>query len=390
MERRIKLGIIFFLFSGSFIFSQSLMNRLRVPLTINGKIGIGYDNNILRFSKEDINCQSPDICPDLNKQGITSTLDSPIIKPMLKLKYSPVFIDGKTTNIVSSVSYSHFTHAMQKSYFITNLSLEFKLRSYSWVKLGHIYLPGYYLRDYIDSDMEPGKWRKYDYGDSFVETTGISFSNCSFRGQKYFISYSFPLQWIKRTGVKLYSDFTQEYYRDPKNNGDPFTEFDIDKYMVQIEINHRMKKKHRIKLAVSTGFADNITYDASSLQKEPFDRSYVFDKIRGEIVITHRILRTIKNTGLSIQLEQRLYDNIYQQQQIIDYDWKYYLDGRAKVWCSWNIIGDIEIKTWYQYRWRDAYTPLYSEVEWVEDVKGYSKHEFWLEFSYKFITDILY
>ena len=174
MERRIKLGIIFFLFPGSFIFSQSLMNRLRVPITINGKIGIGYDNNILRFSKEDINCQSPDICPDLNKQGITSTLDSPIIKPMLKLKYSPVIIDGKTTNIVSSVSYSHFTHAMQKSYFITNLSLEIKLRSYSWVKLGHRYLPMYSLRDYIDSDMEPGKWRKYDYGDSFVETTGIS------------------------------------------------------------------------------------------------------------------------------------------------------------------------------------------------------------------------
>ena len=389
MERRIKLGIIFFLFSGSFIFSQSLMNRLRVPITINGKIGIGYDNNILRFSKEDINCQSPDICPDLNKQGITSTLDSPIIKPMLKLKYSPVIIDGKTTNIVSSVSYSHFTHAMQKSYFITNLSLEIKLRSYSWVKLGHRYLPEYYLRDYIDRDMEPGKWKEYSYGDSFVDTTGISFGSCSSKSQKYFISYSFPLQWIKRTGVKLYSDFTQEYYRDPKNNGDPFTEFDIDKYMVQIELNHRMKKKHRIKLAVSTGFADNITY-AASLQKELVDRSYVFDKIRGEIVINHRRLRTIKATGLSIQLEQRLYDNIYQPKQIIDYDWKYYLDGRAKVWCNWNIIGDIEIKTWYQYRWRDVYTPPYSDVEWVEDVKSYSKHEFWLEFSYKFITDILY
>jgi len=26
----------------------------------------------------------------------------------------------------------------------------------------------------------------------------------------------------------------------------------------------------------------------------------------------------------------------------------------------------------------------------VEDVKSNSKHEFWLEFSYKFITDILY
>ena len=44
----------------------------------------------------------------------------------------------------------------------------------------------------------------------------------------------------------------------------------------------------------------------------------------------------------------------------------------------------------YQFRWRDASSQLYGNFEWVEDVKSYSKHEFWLEFSYKFITDILY
>ena len=402
MAGRIIFKFVFYLVIGSFLFSQSLMNRMRVPITINGKIGIGYDNNFLRFSEGDISCQYPDKCPDLNKQGITSTLDSPIIKPVLKLKYSPVIIDGKTTNIVSSVSYSHFTHAMQKSYFITNLSLEFKLRSYSWVKLGHRYLPEYYLRDYIDRDMEPGKWTEYDYedlwrekydnnddGDFFVDTTGISFSNCNFISQKYFISYSFPIKWIKRTGLKFYADYTQEYYRDPKNDGDLFSEFDIDKYRVKIEINHRMKKKYRTKLAVSTGFADNITYD-DTLQNTPIDRYYVFDKIRGEIVTNHRRLKKINYTGFSIQLEQRLYNKIYHPQQIIEYDWKYYLDGRAKIWVDWDIIDDIGFKTYYQFRWRDAYTPNNSYVEWVEDVKSYSKHEFWLEFSYKFITDILY
>ena len=379
---------------GSLLFSQNMINRLRVPIQIRTAIGFGYDNNFLKFSKgesffDEDSCSSPDKCPDLYKYGINTTLDSPILKPNLKLIYSPAIMDRKTTNIITSISYSHFTEAMKKSYFITNLSLEIKLRSYSWVKLGHIYLPMYYLRDYIDRDMEPGKWKEYSYGDSFVDTTGISFWNCSFKSQKYFISYSFPLQWIKRTGVKLYSDFTQEYYRDSINDEDPFTEFDIDKYMVRIEINHRMKKKHRIKLSVSTGFADNITYTAS-LQKTPIDRSYLFDKIRGEIVINHRRLKKINHTGVAIQLEQRLYDKIYHPQQIIPYDWKYYLDGRAKVWCSWNIIGDIEIKTWYQYRWRDVDTPPYSDVEWVVDVKSYSKNEFWIEFSYKFITDILY
>ena len=126
---------------GSLLFSQNMINRLRVPIQIRTAIGFGYDNNFLRFSEEEINCQFTEKCPDLNKQGITSTLDSPIIKPVLKLKYSPVIIDGKTTNILTSISYSHFTEAMQKSYFTTNLSLEIKLRSYSCVKLCHRYLP---------------------------------------------------------------------------------------------------------------------------------------------------------------------------------------------------------------------------------------------------------
>ena len=374
---------------GSLLLSQSMINRLKVPIHIRTAIGFGYESNYLRLSEEEISCQLPGECPDLIEQGIISTLDSPIIKPMLRLKYSPVIKDGKTTNVVASVSYSHFTHAMQKSYFITNFSLEFKLRSYSWVKFGHRYLPGYYLRNYIDRDMEPGKWREYSYGDSFVDANDILFSNCSFISQKYFISYSFPLQWIKRTGVKLYSDFTQEYYRDLTNDGDPFTEFDIDKYMVRIEINHRMKKKHRIKLAVSTGFADNITY-ADNLQNTPIDRSYVFDKIRGEIVTNHRRIKKINHTGFSIQLEQRLYDKIYHPYQLREDEFKYYLDGRAKMWVGWDIMDDIGFKTYYQFRWRNAYTPHYSYVEWVEDVKSYSKHEIWLEFSYKFITDILY
>ena len=95
---------------GSLLFSQNMINRLMVPIQIRTAIGFGYDNNFLRFSEEEIFYQSPDNFSDLNKQGITSTLDSPIIKPVLKLKYSPVIIDGKTTNFVASVSYSHFTH----------------------------------------------------------------------------------------------------------------------------------------------------------------------------------------------------------------------------------------------------------------------------------------
>ena len=120
MDRRIIFIFSWLLIAGSLLYSQSLINRLRVPITITGKMSIGYDNNFLRLSEKEIRED------DVTEYGISSTLDSPILKPAVKLIYSPAIIDGKTTNIITSVSYSHFTQAHQKSYLITNFSLELK------------------------------------------------------------------------------------------------------------------------------------------------------------------------------------------------------------------------------------------------------------------------
>ena len=53
-------------------------------------------------------------------------------------------------------------------------------------------------------------------------------------------------------------------------------------------------------------------------------------------------------------------------------------------------MNNIGFKTSYQYRWRNAHSQLFGDFEWVEDLKSYAKHEFWLEFSYEFLSDILY
>jgi hypothetical protein len=108
--------------------------------------------------------------------------DSPILKPTIKLEYSPAIINGKTTNFVASVSYSRFTQAAQKSYFITNISFELKLRSYSWLKVGVRDIPAYYLRDYHDRDL-----------------SNIDYYNCTFLSQGYFTSYSMPIKRLRRT-----------------------------------------------------------------------------------------------------------------------------------------------------------------------------------------------
>ena len=181
--------------------------------------------------------------------------------------------------------------------------------------------------------------------------------------------------------MKVYVDYTKEYYNSH------FTEFDLHKTMVQLDLNHKYKKNYQMKISFSHGNAENINY-GSNLPSTGFDRSYIFDKVRGETIFNIRKLKAIDDAGISVQLEQRYYDLLSEKYSIGN--WKYYLDGRAKVWVDWDIIDDIGFKTYYQFRWRDAYTPHYSDVEWMEDIKSYSKHEIWLEFSYKFITDILY
>ena len=343
---------------GSLLFSQNMINRLRVPIQIRTAIGFGYDNNFLRLSEKEIRED------DVTEYGISSTLDSPILKPTVKLIYSPAIIDGKTTNIITSVSYSHFTQADQKSYLISNISMEMKLRSYSWIKVGIRDIPKYYLRDYHDRDL-----------------SNVDYYNCTFSSQGYFASYSLPIKRLHRTWMKVYADFTKEYY-NPN-----FTEFDLEKWMLQTDMNHRFKGKHKIKFSVAHGVAQNISY-GSNLPSTGFDRSYIFDKVHGETIFNIRKLKAIDDAGISVQLEQRYY-NLLSEKYSID-NWKYYLDGRAKVWVDWDIIDDIGFKTYYQFRWRDASTQIYGDFDWVEDIKRYSKHEIWLEFSYEFVSDILY
>ena len=358
MERRIIFNISWVLIMGSCLFSQSLMNRLRVPITINGKIGIGYDNNFLRLSEKEIQ-------NDYVKQyGITSTIDSPVFKPMGKIIYSPVLSDKYTTNIVTSLSYSHFTQAEQKSYLIPKIAFEVKLKSYSWLKIGMRDIPQYYLRKYRDWDVSP-----------------VDYYSCSFSSRKYFGSYSMPLKWKRNTWIRFYTDFTQEYYNSH------FTEFDLDKYLIQCDLNFQNKKRHKFKLTAGHGNAKNISYK-SSLVSTLFDRSYVFDKIRTTFIYNDRKWKEISKVGISILLEQRYYELV--SDQFTFDNWKYYLDGRTTVWIDWDIMNNIGFKTSYQYRWRNADSQLFGDFEWVEDLKSYAKHEFWLEFSYEFLSDILY
>ena len=64
MGRRTVKYSWFFLM-GSLLFSQSMINRLKVPLIMKGNMGFGYDNNYLRLSDKEIHeDDSVEVQPD--------------------------------------------------------------------------------------------------------------------------------------------------------------------------------------------------------------------------------------------------------------------------------------------------------------------------------------
>ena len=51
---RTKVKYRLILLIGALMFSQSRINRLKVPIIMKGNIGLGYDNNYLRLSDKEI------------------------------------------------------------------------------------------------------------------------------------------------------------------------------------------------------------------------------------------------------------------------------------------------------------------------------------------------
>ncbi len=356
MARKRKIIILFFLVS-SFGLSQTVINRLKVPLKFKTNFALGFDDNYLRLSTEDLRGG------DLNKIAGSNGYSSYILKPSMYMDYSPAILDNKKTNIKSSLTYSYFTESINKSYLISRFSMETKLKSYNWLRFGIRYIPRYYLRNFLDRDI-----------------SNVDYDECYFSSTEYFSSYSIPLKRIKRAWIKVKLGLTKEYY-NPN-----FTEFDLNKTTFQLTFNKRLKNKSRFKFEISNGHAKNISY-GSGLLSTSLNRSFTFDKLRGDLLwqIKNQL---IKNFLISVQFEQRYY-SLESENYIFD-NWKYYLDGKMKVKMDWNLSEFYGFSTLYQFRFREASSKLYGDFEWVDDIKSYSKHEFWLEFSYKFITDILY
>jgi len=310
------------------------------------------------LSEKDIKEKNPELL------GLSSTVDSPVFKPQLKILYSPYLLEGYQTNFSVSLNHSNYTQSQQKKFSIAAMSLSVKLKPYSWVKAGYRMIPQYYLRKYRDRDV------------SLTE-----YKNCIFTSDKFYVSYSHPLSVIPKGWVQTVLERTTELY----NPG--FTEFDLKKITIIGDINFRIWKRKKVKLSYSHTRAENISYN-SSLPSTNVDRSYIADKFKITLSGNVKALPIIKKLGISQSLEQRFYD-LNSTHFSFD-NWKNYIDGRTNLWVDWRTNHHVNVRTKCQYRWRDADSNIAGNFEWVEEVKSYHKIEFWVEFGYNFTWDGLY
>ena len=347
---------IFFLLS--FSLGQSLKNRLLVPIYIYPSISFGYDSNILKLSGSEIEKST------LNTEilGRSATFDSQIIKPKLKILYSPVLSDKYESEFLISFSHSLYGQLNEKSYNRYSLVYGQHLGPYSWLKIGYSNLPKYFIRDYIDHDI----------------TGNVRFP-CSLSSEEIFISYSFPvwqMSWL-RFKVKGINEFYNSN----------FTEFDQQKLIRQLDFHSGLSKRTKYSVSIIHENSVNITYD-SELISADIDRSYLMDKLILSFSHGLQSFSGIEKAGLALSAEQRLYE-LSSTGGNID-DWKFYFESSVSFWSIIDVHDDIGLKISYQFRNRDADSNPLGGFSWIEDIKDFSKHLIWVEFSYDITLDLFY
>ncbi len=342
----------------SFSSAQSLKNRLLVPLYFSPSISFGYDSNYFKLSPSEMD----DAVYDSQILGDSKTFDSEITRIKMKFLYSPVLSNRYETNFNVLLSHSVFGQLKEKSYSHLSVNFEQHLGTYNWFKIGYDYLPKYFIRNYKDRDF-----------------TGENKYSCNFFSEEVYISYSFPISEL--TWVRLKITGMNEFYNSR------FTEFDQQKLTGQIEFHSEFLKWTKYYVSLSHGASKNTTFN-SGLISTGVDRSYISDKINLGLTYKPQGYSLIEKYGVSLSAEQRLYDLGSVSDNFID--WKFYLESNVSLWSRFQIHEDISLKVSYQYRNRDADSNPLGEFPWVEDVKDFSKHLIWLDFSYDLVMDLFY
>ena len=322
-----------------------------VPIYWQAGIGLGYDSNILKLSAD----EQDRVSWEAAILGDSDTFDSGVLRTRFGIDYAPVLFKDQETNLSLDVSWSHFTQSSTKNYASLTGKIEHHLGSYQWLKLSYSIIPEYYLRPYYDRDAITSERQV-----------------CSFGSEVVALYYSHPL-W-RRTWASVQLKQSRELYNSR------FTEFDTKRFGAELRLSTRILQQ-RISLFFEMGDGDNITFN-EGYNSTRYDRSYRFNKVGTSLRLAPRSWNDHLN--VYYRIEHRKYESDIADDPL--HSGREHLDHLL----STGLVHRINANLTAELSWKIRHRQTESELDWVEDLKTYTKHEIWLEFSYRFYSDWWY
>lgn len=327
----------------------SLKDRLLVPIYIKYGISAGYNDNLFRFSDTE-----KDNIGSYNYMGESATYDSSIIKPEIRLLYSPYF-GPNLTNFIIYGNLTDYADIDDKNNQFYALRFDYKIGPYNWFKAGYKYSDNNFLRYYVDNDI-PGQ----DY------------IRCDYRSENIYANYSINLDSYGWMRIQVGN--TRHFF-NPN-----FTEFDLD--ISELTWNYYYKqKKNTLSLSLSNKKANNTSYN-NGLNSTSFDRSYNQNGIK--ISIKTQLDDFFKSFYLGFQVINREYlseshlDPLHSGRSHSEY---YFFISAMK-----ELRYDMNIELKYNFRYRKTN----SSFDWVESLKSFQDNQVLVKFTYDMDIDLFY
>ena len=345
--------IIFFSLATSFSMVQSL--------------SFGYEDNFMRFSDLDLVSYYEETNTVNDYLGDSKYYDSAVISHSLQVIFNEKInkyislnrFKPLKTNLIFKIRFNEYLSSNLKSYFSFSSRYEIKLKSYNWIKFSYSLVPRYYLRTFIDRDMLP-----------------LTYYPCDFSNENIYLSYSFPINSIKKTWLDLKINLNNQFYNKH------FTEYDTKIVSLEANVKSLIFKGYFISVGSLYAVADNISYNkySSLFESTKIDRSYI--KKGFKINIKRNFKKSfLSHLAFKFQYNSRYYDmdswyyefNNWRKYDEIDLT----LESSKKI--NKNIINQLSGRHFV----RDVVSSQSSEALWIEDYKPYSRNELWLKFIYK-------
>ena len=346
------LLVYFVLFVPFVVTPQSIWNKILTPVYVSPYVYIGYDSNSLKFSDSEMD----EITVGSAELAGVNTFDSGVVKPSVRLEYSPGIITGHETNLIVNISKAEYIHSEMKSYLSFSTRAEFHAGLFKWIKAGVSLQPGLYLRNYNDKDG-----------------IGNDLTSCNFAQESVYLYASHPfLNWVWG-GVTIKQ--IKQYYEKP------FTEFDTEIISGKIKLSTKKINKMNFSGWFETGEGDNATFGSGYISTQ-FDRSYQFNRFGGKWEL--ELGGLIKSLKISIDVNDRMYKTEEENDPL--HSGRSHRDIKYSMWILRDINESIEAEYYFRYRVRD----IFSDYEWVEQLKSFHKFETGISISFNTYLDLFY